>query len=496
VFSFVKIITNMMKKITKMKGMLLALFLITLLYSCKKEEASALKSGPPIDLMSRPIKDGDPNLNPDWDWTVQEWTVYFNNSSGSVGVINTLNPFIDGSQKIFGNTDIQKADMYAKDGWMLVSRDFGTPTEGNAYPFFILYNKYRGVLRVGILRTIDVLSSYQRIDLSFAKSASYPDFFRFAGKINNGADDQFIQSAITYAGAQQWMIADFDLVGYSANIDDNLAFNISMSEVVESDVKVVGDVHLNGLAQPQSAGTSGLGIVNKVYSFFTSNSEAIGKITAKNPTSFDLSGAGVFLNGALKLVSGLSGGSNTPYKIELNGSIQNSGTITITSPKTSFSVYVKPKIGTLAYRALSNIPWGVFNTVGLSISQNYIPVTEWVPIQPGDPNPDGGTGYEVVVGYDIYRNMKAGSISQSLVINPELQNDISKIEGTVITYDWNKAPDGSNVFATDFVELANFDSKDLIYAEYYKVPHKLGIVGIGLKITFKNGVVVYKKITG
>lgn len=210
--------------------------------------------------------------------------------------------------------------MYPANGWMLVSRDFGTPNEANAYPFVLLYNKYRGILRVCVLRTYDVLSSYQQITLSYAPNVSYPNLFKYSstrspytienlGYINdNPQSESFKQTAITTAGVQQWMIADFDVSGFSSSFDPNTSFNISVSEIAQSDVILNGNLQLDGTAQPQAAGsTSALGLLKGAESYYTQTSEGIAKILKIPKSDVDAKIAGgsyLFLKSILSLVAG------------------------------------------------------------------------------------------------------------------------------------------------------------------------------------------------
>jgi hypothetical protein len=474
-----------------------ALLLMLMMVSCKKDvikqdvpfEENVASSPKKTKLGSRPLLPNDPNLDVNWDWTSQNWEVFFRNANGGVGRVSTLNPFFDGGQKVYGNTNQQEADIFPRNGWMLVCRDFGTPTDANAYPFFALYNKFRGILRVGILRTVDVQSSYQQISLNFsnATSTTLPKLFKFAGNqvdFNNGnANTTFQQSAITFAGVQEWMIADFNVQGYSADISDFAAINISVSEVTQSDIQLAGKINLDGTAQPQAAGSSTLGVLKNVNSFYSTTKSTV-EAALKAPVTWS-SGPTAFLTSVLKLVNGFSGGGGgSTYNIKLDGTLTQNGTIKTTSPKTSFSIYLKPVDNTSAYRALQVIPWGVFNIEGIPLYDlRYYEVPDfdagWGP--DGQPN--------LILGYKVGGRLPQGCISNgaSFQINPALANDISTIEANLIN--GNDSPDPTTFTADEFKPLTVFESSEkLVGAGMW---HYLAV---GLKITFKDGSVVYNAI--
>jgi len=94
----------------------LLLLLVVIISACKKDqnevkETALFSRSNSMLKSSRPLHVGDPNLDASWDWTQHSWTAYFNNADGSVGSVTTLNPFIDGAQKVYGNVDVSKADM-------------------------------------------------------------------------------------------------------------------------------------------------------------------------------------------------------------------------------------------------------------------------------------------------------------------------------------------------------------------------------------------------
>lgn len=465
----------------------LIVVILVLITSCKKDKqlindvATAPLKLTSKQMSSRPLNPGDPNLDVNWDWTQSNWNVYFNNPNGTIGFVPTLNPFIDGAQTIYGNVNSSKADMYPAAGWMLVSRDFGTPNGANAYPFVLLYNKYKGILRVCILRTYDVLSSYQQITLSFAPNVSYPNTFVYSstvppypitgGGVNTKSPD-YKQTAITFAGVNHWMIADFDVKGYSSSIDDNTSFNISMSEISQSDITLSGTILLDGSAQPQAAGPSQLSHVKNVYNYYSSTVSGISKvlkIPEKDVQDRLTGGATTLVKAFVGLLTGFSGGnSGTPYSLKIKGTTSQTGTIKLTSPKTSFSVYLKPKTSSVAYKALQSIPWGVFFLNKANAHVEYQQLYTWVTDEYGYPG-------EVWDGYQKTVYLPQNFLANSLSINPAIAGEVKSIE---VSYGGGWLTSTQN----DAVPRQIYTSKN---SEETTLP---------LMITFKNGVVIYELI--
>ncbi|PZP51560.1 MAG: hypothetical protein DI598_02910 [Pseudopedobacter saltans] len=448
----------------------------------------------------RPLPIGDINLQPDWDWTQPNWITYFKNASGSIGKITTINPFLDPSQKVYGKVNPAKADMYPSKGWMLVARDFGTESDANSYPFIIFYNKYRGILRICILRTNDVLSSYQRITLGFANNSSYPPLFKYI--FGNNVNSESLQTSITTAGVNEWMIADFDASGYSENIDEFSAFNISLSEVVESEINLAGNIKLDGTAQPSASGTpSTLSQLNYIGNFYASTVEGAAKVVKTTGDEFKEGSASLFISSFYKLLKGFSGGNGSVYNINLSGPIKLQGSLTTSSPKTSFSVYLNNKQGLNNYRSLQDIPWGVFMIGDLSFVENYGNRDYY------EDNPNGGD--PILRSGDLIKSVifEPGFITKaSFKVNPVLANDIETIECVTIetnnwTYDiYGQMTNGGGIVKpettiSNFQKLEIFENDQENLALSSTNPGEDDVFKIGIKIMFKSGDVVYKTIS-
>jgi hypothetical protein len=133
----------MMKKI-----LLLCIFLSTLCLDLVGQNSVTVPTtGCPINTVT---------TNPDkvpgaFDWRTQNFIIYLTSQDGTPGVATTIvNPFFDQSLNPTTFTlanDVVK-DFAPADGWELLYKSFGTPQQGVKTPFFVLYNKYNGTVRV------------------------------------------------------------------------------------------------------------------------------------------------------------------------------------------------------------------------------------------------------------------------------------------------------------------------------------------------------------
>ncbi len=91
----------------------------------------------------------DPNQLLKWDWRQQTFTGFRPGVPSPVSYQIT-NPFFNTN----GNLNLRElsfpADKNFKpvDGWKLIGRNFGTISEGSDHPWFMLYNRYNGTMRL------------------------------------------------------------------------------------------------------------------------------------------------------------------------------------------------------------------------------------------------------------------------------------------------------------------------------------------------------------
>ncbi len=451
-----------------MKKLLYLPFLVFMLFACQEQDIES----PTIPIQDavatiRTLPPGDPNLDPNWNWENSAWNIRFSNINGSVSPpVSTINPFFN--DPIYGNGDPNKMDMRAADGWMLVARDFGTPTAASRIPYIILYNRYRGLLRVCAFKTSEINESYQSTTLSFENSTTAPQLFRFTGETE--------QVATTVSGNQQWMVTEFNLQGYNASINQQARFVITYRGVTTHSIKLEGGGTIDGVAQPKpsskSAVSSAAGIAYKVTSHTSKLWDKLpdlGKRTFKNiVTALTTKNPFTVLNSAAGIIDSFSSSGKAPtYNISLKADLALDGTMVSTSPRGAAQIYLQNNaINANQPKALRSIPWGVMNySSGVPIYFERV-VT---------------CGERSGCTKDRF-STRTGFFDNILVINPAIANDVATIEAGWILTSQN---------SVTFLSLASFKSG---FNRDYNPGSSTGRpTGVGVKLTFKNGDVVYNR---
>lgn len=93
-----------------------------------------------IISLNRVMSPTDPNRKADWDWITDRTVVLHALSETETGVIDrpVRLPYYDRNSEAGELVDENGPDIRREDGWVLLYRDFGTPTIGVQTPFFIL----------------------------------------------------------------------------------------------------------------------------------------------------------------------------------------------------------------------------------------------------------------------------------------------------------------------------------------------------------------------
>jgi hypothetical protein len=220
--------------------------------------------GGAVTLNSRMLAD-DANRDPNWDWTVNtNYTLYVaNNPSGppTVPLPYYANVGPAASElNIGGDRDIQPAH-----GWRLLLRDFGTPGRSVPVPFFILYNRFRGLMRLFYWSPPQLAFTYAAAKLSFQDAAANGKngaLMTLEDPTNQTVDDYNAgkaQIAIGAVALQQWCYFDFDVSGYDPNLAAKVdpTFKIEIAGVTQTQLVVKGTIdpaqRTVGVHQPNAA---------------------------------------------------------------------------------------------------------------------------------------------------------------------------------------------------------------------------------------------------
>lgn len=168
---------------------------------------------------------GDASGNSNWNWEIVDKTDPNYCSMWNARTDNTNNqtqmgsPFVDATTPkldiISENQDYTKAK-----GWELLRRDFGC-ARITAYPYFVLYNRYSGLMRVFVYQPI-TQQQYSGITLQIQPTNSPYPATTATGDPIQATPDQFLNTTSSStigktviavaepAGSGGWSVAEFD----------------------------------------------------------------------------------------------------------------------------------------------------------------------------------------------------------------------------------------------------------------------------------------------
>ena len=406
----------------------------------------------------------DPNLDSGWDWTTGEGcTMYYSLNGSDPTRLNKVRlPFFTPGDPL--NQPGTRKDMYREDGWVLAYRDFGTPSDAPPLPFFVLYNRYRSILRCMFYNGPSATHTIYQGALKFRKGA----------KVAPGAGNPDATALLTFAAPPElsfltaydgsqglvqlsamdvyrgWATFDFVTSGYDPVLTggkDDPALTLRITPVDESRIRLAGDGGLT-LEQalqertPTGAGIAGLqesfDAIGSGYTTYRHASDALtslqtwaatrqgdGSWIGKAASAAALAAAGsgpvvplvIGLAGAVLSFIGGSGGGDLPVAMNFVGKTQFDfrGAIEVKDATTwCTNLYLKegPQMAD-GYRPVRAVPWGVVNlekpphldirttATGLWAADPYAPWrAQWV-------------------GIDKESLLLAGAASPMVQVNPE-----------------------------------------------------------------------------
>lgn len=169
---------------------------------------------------------GDANGNSNWNWEITDkanpnycnmW--YARTSSVGTKLTAMGSPFVDASTSALDQIS-QKHDFTKAKGWELLRRDFGC-SHVTAYPYFVLYNKYNGLMRVfvyqpetqpqysGILMQIEPTKNPWPATTSLGDgSAITPDKYLTSNQAGNFG--KVVVAVSEPSGSSRWSVAEFN----------------------------------------------------------------------------------------------------------------------------------------------------------------------------------------------------------------------------------------------------------------------------------------------
>ncbi len=200
-------------------------FLLAMAITCAVTQAIYAQN-----IMNRPMSTDDPNRDPDWVWyDINQRFVTLYPRGYSRPTANEILPFFDNSGPATAFiTDLTDGpmDIYPDQGWELVLRDFGTPEGPQDMPFFLLYNKYRGLLRLfywdpderNYTRALGTLTFQNNSRTTANMALSFDN----ATLDNYKSKEAYEQIAVGEYINQTWCFMDFDVSGYDPSAESTV----------------------------------------------------------------------------------------------------------------------------------------------------------------------------------------------------------------------------------------------------------------------------------
>jgi len=381
---------------------LLSILLISITGCSKLDENPEVPIEQSRSLKANITQSNDPNLDPNWDWNnsaLNTVKVYYTTQAGStINEHNMLVPW-----KTQGNPMNQiNPDIKTEDGWILVYKDFGTPTRGVYMPYFAVYNKYRGILRVFVMNSQSIgtsyflgslkfrNSTYTNASLSFFSNENYLDSF-------DKTENQEVMATANQFGS--WMNFDFNLMNYDPNVQANQILDLNIKSVLTSQIKLastefsavpqylsqITPSYENGVGKVLADGSKVVKGAEGLTSALLDSKNLIEKLK-KSQDQKDKS----FLNKALGygeiipvvgkylgIIKGFFGGGGSSATssfdpiVKIEGTLKLDGSVVTSIPLHTISLSMK-KEGNITpsyYHPVRNIKFGIFSL------KNKIPVT-------------------------------------------------------------------------------------------------------------------------
>jgi hypothetical protein len=301
---------------------------------------------------SLPLPTDDPNFDPDWDWTLNEPQNLFASTQNGLQLFENVSlPYYADSGPAANdfNSDVSGVrDILPQDGWVLLFRDFGTPERGIAFPRFILYNRFRGLLRLFYFNPhFPAVFTYGVVTLQKQSGSDAFGLLTFLDEENSTLSDFDPERKEVFMGRLEpvtWNYADFLVVGYDPNLPDDARFEFEITGVQESDISLEGTLSLNQVLNRKNlivsksgegeALLSGDGIAS-AFKSLGALKKAV-KAIAKDASLGDVAGlisAGI---GLFKLFAGGSKPEHPQVLLHFKGEIKLSGTIRLQGAIGSF----------------------------------------------------------------------------------------------------------------------------------------------------------------
>jgi type IX secretion system substrate protein len=206
---------------------------------------------------------GDANGNTNWNWEIKpspngtdntifckHWSARTSNISTKLTIMGS--PFVNSPTTTLDL--ISQSEDYTKaKGWELLQRDFGC-THVTAYPYFVLYNKYTGLIRVYIYKTETPEGfTSMLVTMEPTMPAPYPATTSLGDELagspaaflnanQSGKYGKSVVAVTEQGGYTRWNVAEFN-PGFDPNIQNGVysgaGLKFTIYGVVTNDLKAV-----------------------------------------------------------------------------------------------------------------------------------------------------------------------------------------------------------------------------------------------------------------
>lgn len=422
-------------------------------------------------------------------------------------------------------------DFKKKDGWTLLYNSFTSKTSAPLVnPYFILYNKYSGLLRIYLYTTTQFIATSSSLESTVTVNRSGLSILNFlGGDITNGAKRKDSYTQILPApfdggrplAANKWYMMQYEMA-YDPNVKNltniNMNFTITyydvesfkfdgeakgsingtiglrssspnLSHALQTVGEASGTALLSGIGvdfinhhSKGSDGSNDLGLGKKVFSMISS-----GVSNALSNATKGLPGA------AIGILSGILGGKGSSKQtvnlnfnldqIKLKGTGTNSGSFP-SMPITIKIPGMKNMSTSQGIVPLYNTPLGIFNYVG--IPDFIVRVVTWKRYRFDDP---WCPGQQITETNSTVCLPQTEQLDQYLVINPA----VLEIANVDVKYDIiAKHKDGT--YEINPEGYSSYDSGEH-GTSYTPLPHPKFYLQYTVTVTPKNGdngCIIYK----
>jgi hypothetical protein len=294
----------------------------------------------------------------EWDWRGSAQYTFVTRDQNNVPVtIYSESPWFSVSQN---NSNINSfrlqnpKDYEPSDGWVLVQREFGTIANPVNHPYFILYNRHSGILRIFVAVT-RVIGSFNSavITLKYQPGVRRTSVLEYHTQNSyQNALDQFTNDVaeIRFPNSYSfdipyWMHADF-VMNYdpcTCNSASQLTFDVKLISSASLVFKANGQIQSidasgkNGSDQRQAFLKNAQGLIDAGNSFYKSTESGLNNLQnifpnisyAENPWYNRVLGIGAAA-GVARFLVGLAGGNSSPKPMAFNISLNAEGSISET----------------------------------------------------------------------------------------------------------------------------------------------------------------------